>query len=648
MTAQIMAPSAHWAALRSSKLDWAYRAYRRFIAELSPDVRAHLIDTSDQEPYIVVFGMTQVGKTTLLLELMGLGLDGQVRVGRILRGGRESGKSATATTMEYRRSQDNDWRFDDGSGIRRIANDDKMAEVLAELRQRMSEQRLYLDQPVVVSIPSDCFGAGFESLRTRMLDLPGDNPADEIERAHVEKMAERYVPHADLILLVGRGDDLSFLNPAALKLPSIEDWQYVPQRFRIVTTYAFTPQSVQQFVHTFEGELGAEHFRERLLQQIDTFKLKLAPEAAKTARFFPLEIGDSWQTLLREDTPFKRCVEPIIMGLKEALHSDIRSSATEGARFRNAMDVHIVTQRKREARRAAGIEALIKLADRIGYVDESLQRARDGSDRAKSQLETANAMLSRRAAVETVLAASFVFDPTEYIEKVDILDTNTSALFSLTKQVSAWLRTCYLNKAPASRELEKFLGMSHPNLTAKIPEMTRIATDEFSALKRRMEGYKTNEYYPKLSEAFSKDKNWLREDINEAAIKTGQFAHSLWNEQLIKRITEIEAEVAIARSTCIDMEQVIAHHDAQRDALAVRWEEMRGAMDQEIARFDRDEATAARFGAMLDEEYLAELRQKHAHVAMASQPVDAMLTLLSVNDIGNERRKIKLTSIDAT
>jgi len=645
MTVSALMPKARWAELRSGKLEWAYRAYRRFIEELSEDVRAHLTAApDDQEPYVVVFGKTQVGKTTLLLELMGLGPDAQARVGQVLRGGREFGKSATATTMEYRRSPDRDWHLDDGTGTRRIASDEGMCEALGALRQRMSERRLHVEKPVVVSIPDDCFAPDSEGgIGTRMLDLPGDNPADEVEREHVERMAQRYVPHADLILLVGRGDDLSFLNPEALTLPSIEDWQYVPKRFRIITTYSFTPHTVQHFARNHEGELDAEDFRARLLEQIRTFGLPLSPEAACTERYFPLEFGQSWQTMLREDTAFAGRVEPVVKELKERLNADIQASATEAARFRNALDVHVVTRRKRTARIEQGQAALAELAERIGQAEATAQQALDGERQSACQAETVRALLSRRAAVEKELAGTLAFDAAEHIAKVDNLGTNTKQLFGRINDVTSWLRQRFLDTAPSGTDVRKFFGNSRPNLTANVDKVKRIADDEFATLIGRMEGYSLDEYYPKWSNSFSEDTSRLKLDIRDATAKTAELSQTLWRKHLAKRVAELEAEAAAAESERIGLKQIAAQQQTVRDALIARSDEVKADMDRALARLDSDEGTAARFSTMLDEEYLSELRQKHAQVAMAKQPIDALLTLLSVADLGEERRKIKLS-----
>ena len=642
MIAASRAPELQWANLQNEKLEWAYRAYRRFIAELSDDVRAHLMDgTDDQEPYVVVFGKTQVGKTTLLLELMGLDTVAQARVGDVLRGGREFGKSATATTMEYRRSPDLDWHLDDGTGPRRIASDDDMRAALGELRQQMSERRLHVEMPVMVSIPADCFAQNTEGIGTRMLDLPGDNPADEVEREHVARMAQRYVPHSDLILLVGRGDDLSFLDPEALTLPSIEDWQFVPNRFRIITTYSFTPSTVQEFARTHAGELRADLFRERLLEQIQTFALPLSPDAARTERFFPLELGQSWQTMLQNDRAFAQRVGPVVDAMKAALHADIRASATEASRFRNALDVHVVTQRKRVARVAQGKAALAELAEQITRVAATEQRALKRQQHATHQYEAIQTVLAQRDAVEKELIASLNFDAAENIAGVDSLRTNTSAFFVKMNNVTAWLRQRFLDTSPSGSASKKFFGNSKPNLMRHTDKVKDLADEEFAALSARMRGYSLDEYYPTWSNSFSEDKSRLRMDIRDAAAKIEKLAQTVWRKHVAERVGELEAEAAAVDGERIGMGQIVADQQTERKKLLAQCEEVEAEMNHAVARLDSDEGMAARFGTMLDEEYLAELLQRRKQLAMADGPVDALLTLLSFDGLGEERKKIK-------
>lgn len=76
-------------------LKWAFKAYDRFAERLSPDVQRHL-GVQRKEAYTVVFGRTQVGKSTLILHLLGVRAAAIGSLSDVLRGGRKSGNSSTA------------------------------------------------------------------------------------------------------------------------------------------------------------------------------------------------------------------------------------------------------------------------------------------------------------------------------------------------------------------------------------------------------------------------------------------------------------------------------------------------------------------------------------------------------------------------
>ena len=343
--------AALWSEHDGQRLGWAFRAYDRFVASLSPEIREHLAHKGQQEEaFVVVFGKTQVGKTTLLLDLMGVEPASLDRVSRILRGGRAQGKSATATTMEYRRSADQRWGLRTSDVVIRWFDDDQdITEALGQLRAEMEARQLGGHEPCIVYIPLDCFTLQAGQPAVRMLDLPGDKPANSTEQEHVQEMARKYVPLADLILLVGRGDDLSFLQPGGLTLPGIEDWQTVPGRFRIVTTYSFTAQSVRTLIRQHEGPANASSYRERLIEQIEKFG-PLGDEAKRPEHYFPLEFGISWRDAQQRDPELYARTSPMIDELKRQLHADIQASTTPMARLRNAVEARVVIARVKENR----------------------------------------------------------------------------------------------------------------------------------------------------------------------------------------------------------------------------------------------------------------------------------------------------------
>jgi IS1 family transposase len=639
-------PADRWAALHSDHLTWAYRAYRRFIDALSDDVRSHFVANPAHEPYVVVFGKSQVGKTTLVLELMGVQIEAQAQVGRVLRGGRPAGNSATATTMEYRRAPDDAWRIDEGAGVRVLADDDAMCAALADLRLRMTKRRLNAEHPVRVAIPAKYFDQNPNGLRTRMLDLPGDNPADALERAHVTEMAQRYVPHADLILLIGLGDQLSFLNPATLKLPGIEDWQYVPNRFRIITTYAYRPESVRNFVNGTRGTLKESDVTERLIEQLGTFGRTLSPDAVRLERFFPLEIGDSWEALLTEDTAFRHRVEPVIRSSKARLLKHIRGSATEAARFRNAIDVHMIAKRKRAVYIAAARTAYQKLGSDIARTASTAKQATDCGKDAAAALADVRKVLAQRASAEKAVAAMPAFDAAGYIATHDWTKTNTASLFTHIGDVTELLGRHFLGTAPAGKAVRAFFGTSFPTLTSQLVKVRRIADDQFGTIITRLASHTLTEYYPRLSNSFATDTAQVRQDIHDAATKTARMARSLWRKHLDKRIDALQADEAEQDGLRAGFEKDAKRLWAKHARLTEEAAGLKANLKSALARLKRDTNAATRFEIMLDEEYLAELQQKQAHLAQADRPVDALLMLLSIADIGAERRKINLAQLE--
>jgi hypothetical protein len=312
-------------------------------------------------------------------------------------------------------------------------------------------------------------------------------------------------------------------------------------------------------------------------------------------------------------------------------------------RFRNALDVQVVTRRKRRARIEQGKAALAGLAERISTADATARQAVDGGHRAVRQADAARALLSLRAAVEKELDTSLTFDPAQHIAGVDSVTTNTSALFGRIHDVTSWLRQSFLDRAPTGSNARKFFGNSRPDLTGNVDRVKRIADDEFATLIARMEGYSLNEYYPSWSNSFSEDKSRLREDIRDATEKTADLSQTLWRRHVSGRTAELEAELAAAESLRIAMQRIAEQQHTVRESLVARSAEVQAEMDHAVARLDSDEATAARFSTMLDEEYLAELRHRHTQVAAAEQPAEALITLLSIADLGEERRKIKLS-----
>ena len=635
-----------WMSLSQQRLSWAFRAYGSFIDSLSPDVRERFPKGDEHnEAYVVVFGKTQVGKTTLILDLMGLSGMSLKRVSKVLRGGREAGKSATATAMEYRRSADNYWRCDSGTTTTSdepMQYDDlAMEAALGDVREQMFKNRLQAEKPLVVWVPNDCFDSdknvGFS---IRMLDLPGDNAADPIERKHVQQMAKKYVPNADLILLVGKGDDLSFLRPASLELPSIEDWHIVPNRFRIVTTYSFTAQSVRDVIKE-QKTVDSEFFRKRLLEQIRTFGLKLSSDAADTQRFFTLEFGDSW---LNAKKDLVKTLKPVIAGLKDQLHQDIRSAATPIARLRNAIDVHITVRKIKESYLRDKDEELKRVRGQRDDVLGDCTIAEKGYKQANAKTNSAEKFLEAlpydflKQQVQTGMS----FDISATLSKVTALGTNTSRFKSLINEFTSDLQSKFLSAVPRteSKEEKKFWGSLQPRLDQYVAKVEKLVNAEFSLLRAKFADYSLTEYYPSFSDDFSNDKRSMCESMHCSERSVSSWAAGLWNGWAKKRLQQLTS----------DVESCTANQNALQSAMRERYRALK-RMDNQIEHTEQecsaymkkmqaDEANGRRFCALLKDAYAKELRERRHRIIQATTAPQAFLELLATDQLINERNKL--------
>lgn len=352
-------PTKFWDELYKNRLDWAEKAYSEFMRSIDEDISSEF--ERQGEITVVLYGRTQVGKTTLLLKILGISGQQFNHVSDVLRGGRNPGKSATSTAIRYGRSSDDCWRI--GSVDSRSLDHKEVERLLAEMRENVESGRYVVGEPVNIFIPSCYFSDESSLLRVRVLDLPGTGASNKNERSHVYDLAKRYVPAADLVLLVGKSDNLGFLQPDNLGIDELAMWQYAPDRFRIVLTHTFSSQSTKEWVLK-GGELSVSSIRNYALSQILTHDYELRDEKRFLECLYPVEFGRSWDGLRCDgDKVFSRA-EPVVDELFELLSNDIKASATKYARIRSAFSLQaaVIEKANREKRAADETLALAEKA----------------------------------------------------------------------------------------------------------------------------------------------------------------------------------------------------------------------------------------------------------------------------------------------
>lgn len=633
-----------WAWHQQNGLTWAFRAYERFVKSLSPEIRERLAHKDHQEEaYVVVFGKTQVGKTTLLMDLMGISHAAMMRVSTVLRGGRTLGHSATATTMEYRRSEDLRWGLRIKNENRWYNDDDQITSALGELRDRMERRDLALDSPCVVSIPTDCFVTREDhGPLIKMLDLPGDKPANQAEQEHVHNMARRYVPLADLILLVGRGDDLSFLQPGGLTLPGIEDWQSVPGRFRIVTTYSFTAQSVRALVRRQGETTNAQLYRQRLIEQIEKFA-PLSEDARISKRYFPLEFGASWTAAQASQPDLYARVSPLIDELKHELLRDIQNATTPLARLRGAVEARVIIKRVKENQLKKMEQNIAHLRKELEQKENDLKRLRLVAQQVSKEHEefrerllqlTDERLLQDLADHFKLTGSTPTGDPGARVSGFRVLISRARS--SLTQRMedsrpdtarlsdTAWFwRGVKVNFGPLSDLIRKALN------------------PVFSSFESRLSEYILDKYWLTGSDTdYESDRRRLDMCIRTAESVTLKTTRDWWLNAAREHLQDLNNELKALQQKVDDWDSSI-EESAQLVVLAQQKSEAQ-ERDREAfkQRMDQDLKESHRFNEILDDEYLSELRHRRQGIQKQSQPARAFLELLAATQLIQTREKL--------
>lgn len=359
---------AMWLEKYGNRYRWAYDAYQRFIDEVDPSLAGDFNRSSHVT--VAVYGATQVGKTTLILDLLGVTGEALERASSVLRGDQRMGKSSTACAIRYGRSKDDYWYIGDNSN----ALDDKAARAqFSTIRTELEKGRAHSVDVLSVRLPSMFFervGGDALSLDLRILDIPGINAVNEAEQAQVARVAEKYVATADLILLVGRADDLGFLHPNKLKLTALGDWMLQPNRFRVVLSYTFSPASFKAWFDQDERTL--EQVRAKLYQELSTHDYK-PPKSVETM-LYPLEFGDSLHSL-GADTEYHGAAVDLIRTLRRELLASITESASPYGRLTSAFKMKTLIDARLEREQADYLEQRKVLELDLTHAQGALKQA---------------------------------------------------------------------------------------------------------------------------------------------------------------------------------------------------------------------------------------------------------------------------------
>ncbi|WP_342433426.1 hypothetical protein [Neobacillus sp. FSL H8-0543] len=241
---------------------------------------------------IGVYGPTQVGKTTLILTMLGIGDEEIAPLSKALRGKRKKGNSSTITSFIYKRSEDENFYlvFPDKTKVC-CRNLEELEEALNRIRQQIENEEVSYDKPIILDIAKQFFTNKVFADRSKsisIIDLPGDDTKEKREEEYVDHILTRYMPLCSVCLVMEISSKIVRLFQ--LDRSTVKDWMYYPQNFRVVLTRSLQSTSVKRAIES--GEITTlEDFRGNFRDQLQRNEKEIPNQ------IYPLEFGDTWLEL---------------------------------------------------------------------------------------------------------------------------------------------------------------------------------------------------------------------------------------------------------------------------------------------------------------------------------------------------------------
>ncbi|MEN2751263.1 dynamin family protein [Psychrobacter sp. FBL11] len=319
-----------WSEVYQHRFEWAKSAHSKFMLNFDNDL--YSTQEIKDQIFVAVYGPSQVGKTSLILELIGVLPEHHGKVQNVLRANRDYGKSATATVVRYRTSINNYWYINEvnsSSKNRKKLNNDEAKKELAEIRSKMEDMGgRYKIEEIDISIPEVYISnSRIKNKDIVIRDLPGVKAENDNEREFVSKVIKDKIEKSDLVLLVTTIDNMGLVvQPENLEIDNLQKWKVNPQRFKIIFTRFYSDDSSLKLctqLYDSRGSIDIDDVRTHIQKQIHTLDSDFRSDVK--SQLYALEVGDSWYKLLtdnkEEQQPLIDTRKVFFDELKEVIYS---------------------------------------------------------------------------------------------------------------------------------------------------------------------------------------------------------------------------------------------------------------------------------------------------------------------------------------
>lgn len=249
---------------------------------------------------VCVYGKPQIGKTTLILNMIGLkDEECKKEVAEVLRGGVARGNSSTSTAIIYSQSDTNLYgvRIETLEGAKtatiEYCTSDEMCQKIQSVRNDVEKNVFSNNSILHIFIPKFFFSSSLSNKKISILDLPGVESRNAFEKTHVESLMARYIPISSVCIIACQAREIQSLEVE--EMPNGVDWKKLPHKYLVVITRSYSNGIIKRYFNK-PREQREEGFLEYVQKK---YKKELSKILGNNnTKVFPLDMGHSFEKLL--------------------------------------------------------------------------------------------------------------------------------------------------------------------------------------------------------------------------------------------------------------------------------------------------------------------------------------------------------------
>lgn len=647
-----------WNQLFLKKEDWQRKTFEMIKSDLisAKDNRFVRYDNTEENHLVMIYGKSQVGKTTLILNMIGLKPDCFSDVYETLRAGVPRGNSSTSTAIIYAKSVNEQYGCA-LSSLNALSSKDtqyydkkRMIAHLEKIRQQVENNKVPPNSILFIYIPKNCFIQDSMADSISIMDMPGIESRNHKEDIHVQNLMTKYIPISSVCIIACRSNEIQSLE--TLVLPNHLEWKRMEHRFILVITHAYNDGTTKQYFRTTPSERTGNFYD----YVVDAYarEIRKILGAKNRTEVYPVDVGDTLTRLCNEeikrDSDRKEIIET-----KDRVLANLRKSIIDhkGERLKSAlMDLDVIINHYGENEIQHIDEEISVLCSKIDNKNNLINRTDRDIEKLIGEDGEQDELLSEIKELEKVseqfysllysCVSDFSSQTKQYILKSSLFkcNGNDNYLEDKEQQVLGFMRTTVLASVEQYiQSINRLIRQADIDIIINSAQMQTEA-DSFILEEQ-------NSIYPPKKGLFSKREKVLLESIEAICVSIEGCINKHLNSYVNNCISEIKKSIIDKRQQRNRISSSIKQEEGKKKkylseikSLEKQIEELKSSKKDIEQKKTQDQKTLAMYLEYAERAYIEQRNNVIQQINESKSADDKLLLILFLGVLDKDYQKV--------